>query len=131
MGTRQERDRTRSGRGVVWVLTTIAGVSLANAARQWYLGAGPTSRQLSGLWLLLGFLAAVAAWAVWRSVRWAWVAAAVWVADALTTTIVGTALMYGGRPPITSVLPGTVVVAVLGGMIVRSVRRRTSVSPAR
>lgn len=119
----QEKDGTR-GSSSTWVLAAIATLSLVNAARQFYFGSGATSRQLAGLWLTLGLVAVLAAWAAWRRVRWAWLAAGVWVVDALVTTIMGTALMYKGRPPISSVLPGVAIVAVLGGMVVRSVRRR-------
>lgn len=117
--------KRRVGGGVVWVLAAIAALSLVNAAHQFYVGSGATSRRLAGLWLMLGFVAVLATWTAWRRARWAWLAAGVWVVDAVVTTIVGTALMYGGRPSISSVLPGVVIVAVLGGMIVRSVRRRT------
>ncbi len=109
----------------VWVLATIAALSLANAAHQFYIGSGSTSRWLAGLWSMLGLVAVLAAWAAWRRARWAWLAASVWVVDALATTIVGAALMYRGRPPISAVLPGVVIVAALGGILVRGVRRRT------
>lgn len=115
--------RRPAGRGVVLTLWVMAALSAANAVRQYVVGSGAVSTELAALWGLMALAAAVAAWGAWRKARWALAAAAVWAVVVVAVTVLGTALLYHGRPPVLAVLPGTLLAAVLAWLVVRGVRK--------
>jgi cation transport ATPase len=112
-------------KGAAWTLLAIAGLSVVQAARQDH-GDHEITSWLSGLWWALAVVAVTAAVGAWQRARWARFAVGVWLLDALVTTAVGTALMYGGRPPRAAVLPGVVVVGLIGWAVARGVWRGTA-----
>lgn len=118
--------RRPGGRGAAWTLVVVAVLAAGNAVRQYFVGSGALPKQLAGLWALMALSAAVAAWGAWRRSRWAVAATTVWAVVIVAVTVLGTALLYRGRPPVLSVLPGTGLAAVLGWLVVRGVRRAGS-----